>query len=77
LGGRGRRISEFKASLVYRVSSRATMTIQRDSVSKNKKKKKKKKKQNQQSCVEKKRAAISWELREVNMMKAHITHFSK
>jgi hypothetical protein len=36
----GRRISEFEASLVYRVSSR---TIQRKPVSKKKKKKKKKK----------------------------------
>jgi hypothetical protein len=35
-GGRGRRISEFKASLVYRVSSRT----QRNPVSKKKKKKK-------------------------------------
>jgi hypothetical protein len=33
LGGRGRQISEFKASLVYKVSSRAT---QRNPVSKNK-----------------------------------------
>jgi hypothetical protein len=35
LGGRGRRISEFETSLVYRVSSRTTNT-QRNSVSKNK-----------------------------------------
>ena len=43
-GGRGRRISEFEASLVYRVSSRTARTIQRNPVSKNQKKKKKKKK---------------------------------
>jgi hypothetical protein len=36
LGGRGRRISEFKASLVYRVSSRTVREIQRNPVSKNK-----------------------------------------
>jgi hypothetical protein len=30
LGGRGRRISEFKASLVYRVSSRTAQTTQRN-----------------------------------------------
>jgi hypothetical protein len=42
LGGRGRRISEFKASLVYRVSSRTARATQRNSVSKNQKKKKKK-----------------------------------
>jgi hypothetical protein len=45
LGGRGWWISEFKASLVYKVSSRTTArAIQRNPVSKNQKKKKKKKK---------------------------------
>jgi hypothetical protein len=43
LGGRGRWISEFEASLVYRVSSRTARTTQRNPVSKNKKKKKKEK----------------------------------
>jgi hypothetical protein len=37
LGGRGRQISEFKASLVYRVSSRTARAIQRNPVSKNQK----------------------------------------
>ena len=32
LGGRGRRISEFKDSLVYRVSSRTARTTQRNPV---------------------------------------------
>jgi hypothetical protein len=41
LGGRGRWISEFEASLVYRVSSRAARATQRDPVSKNKNKNKK------------------------------------
>jgi hypothetical protein len=41
-GGRGRRISEFEASLVYRVSSRTARTIQRNPV-KNKNKNKNKK----------------------------------
>jgi hypothetical protein len=36
LGGRGRQISEFKASLVYRVSSRTARATQRNPVSKNK-----------------------------------------
>jgi hypothetical protein len=36
LGGRGRRIFEFKASLVYRVSSRTARAVQRNPVSKNK-----------------------------------------
>jgi hypothetical protein len=37
LGGRGRWVSEFEASLVYRVSSRTARTIQRNPVSKNQK----------------------------------------
>jgi hypothetical protein len=41
LGGRGRRISEFKARLVYKVSSRAARAIQRNPVSEKKKKKRK------------------------------------
>jgi hypothetical protein len=50
LGGRGRRISEFEASLVYRVSSRTARAMQKNPVSKKqkpkaKKKKKKKKKE--------------------------------
>jgi hypothetical protein len=50
LGGRGRWIYEFEASLVYKVSSRAARAIQRNPVSKqtnkqtNKKTKKKKRK---------------------------------
>jgi hypothetical protein len=43
LGGRGRWISEFKASLVYRVSSRTARAIQRNPVSKKQKKEKEKK----------------------------------
>jgi hypothetical protein len=43
LGSRGRWISEFKASLVYRVSSRTARATQRKPVSKNQKKEKKKK----------------------------------
>jgi hypothetical protein len=38
LGGRNRRISEFEASLVYKVSSRIARAIQRSPVSKNKNK---------------------------------------
>jgi hypothetical protein len=41
LGGRG--ISEFEASLVYRVSSRTARATQRNPVSKKEKKKKRKK----------------------------------
>jgi hypothetical protein len=44
LGGRDRRISEFKASLVYKVISRTAKTIQRNPVSKNKQTKKRKEK---------------------------------
>jgi hypothetical protein len=38
LGGRSRQISEFKTSLVYRVSSRTARATQRNPVSKKKKK---------------------------------------
>jgi hypothetical protein len=41
--GRGRRISEFEATLIYRVSSRTARAIQRNPVSKKQKKKKKNK----------------------------------
>jgi hypothetical protein len=45
LGGRGRRVSEFEASLVYRVSSRTTWATQRNPVSKKTKKEKERKKE--------------------------------
>jgi hypothetical protein len=44
LGGRGRWISEFEASLVYRVSSRTARAIQKNPVSKKQKRKKEKEK---------------------------------
>jgi hypothetical protein len=48
LGGRGRRISEFEVSLVYKVSSRTAKATQRNPVSKNQKKKKKTETEKQQ-----------------------------
>jgi hypothetical protein len=42
----GRRISEFEASLVYKVSSRTARAVQKNPVSKNQKQKNKKTKQN-------------------------------
>jgi hypothetical protein len=45
LGGRDRWISEFEASLVYRVSSRTARATQRNPVSKNKQNKTKEKKE--------------------------------
>jgi hypothetical protein len=56
LGGRGRWISEFEASLVYRVSSRTARATQRNPVSKTKKKKKTKKTKN------KKKKKLDYEL---------------
>jgi hypothetical protein len=50
LGGRGRRISEFEASLVYKVSSRTARAIQRNPVLKIKTKQQQ---QNQQQQREK------------------------
>jgi hypothetical protein len=55
LGGRGRWISEFKASLVYRVSSRTARAIQRNPVSKNKKQKSKPNKQTNKTKQNKKK----------------------
>jgi hypothetical protein len=55
LGGRGRQISEFKASLVYRVSSRTARTTQRNPVSKNKKQNQRKKKRKKRRKKKKKR----------------------
>jgi hypothetical protein len=46
LAGRGRRISEFKASLVYRMSSRTARTIKKISVLKKQKNKTKQNKTN-------------------------------
>jgi hypothetical protein len=46
LGSRGRQISEFEASLGYKVSSRTAKAIQRNRVSKNKNKNKNKTKNN-------------------------------
>jgi hypothetical protein len=43
LGGRGRLISEFEASLVYKVSSRTARAIQRNHVSKKKRREEKRK----------------------------------
>jgi hypothetical protein len=57
LGGRGRQTSEFKASLVYRVSSRTIRATQRNPVSKTKQKQQKKiKKMKVKVSV-----AISWQ----------------
>jgi hypothetical protein len=47
LAGRGRQISEFEASLVYRVSSRTARGIQRNPVSKNKHKQQQQQQQQQ------------------------------
>ena len=55
MGGRGRQISEFKASLVYRVSSRTARTTQRNPVSKNKKQNQRKKKRKKRRKKKKKR----------------------
>jgi hypothetical protein len=56
-GVRGRQISEFKASLVYRVSFRTARATQRNPVSKNKKTNKQKKSLNSHGVLFKVRAA--------------------
>jgi hypothetical protein len=52
LGGRDRRISEFEASLVYRVSSRTSRATQRNPVSKRQKKKERKKERKEKETGE-------------------------
>jgi hypothetical protein len=60
LGGRGRWISEFEASLVYKVSSRTARTTQRNPVSKKQNKTKlKKKKQKQKKKKKEKKKKIN------------------
>jgi hypothetical protein len=51
LGGRGRWISEFKASLGYKVSSRTARATQRNPVSKNKQTKKIKTNKQKKLCM--------------------------
>jgi hypothetical protein len=60
LGGRGRWISEFEASLVYKMSSRMARAAKRNPVSKNQKKKKKSclEKQNKQTTTTKKKSTV-------------------
>jgi hypothetical protein len=60
LGGRGRQISEFKASLVYSVSSRTARATQRNPGSKNQKKKKKKKRKEKKKEKEKMLERLKW-----------------
>jgi hypothetical protein len=50
LGGRGRCISEFEASLVYKVSSRTARAIQRNPVSKTNKQTNKQTKRHHEIC---------------------------
>jgi hypothetical protein len=51
LGGRDKGISEFEASLVYRVSSRTARATQRNPVSKKAKEKKKRENKYLDSCL--------------------------
>ena len=55
VGGRGRRISEFEANLVYRESYRTARTTQRNPVSKNNKTKQNRTKQNRERERERER----------------------
>jgi hypothetical protein len=50
LGARGRLISEFEASLFYRVNSRTARAIQKNPVSKKKRKRNKTKEQPDNGC---------------------------
>jgi hypothetical protein len=67
LGGRGRRISEFEASLVYRLSSRTARDTQRNPVSKKNKNKQTKTKSAVFFFFLKQLCAIEWEGRVVSL----------
>jgi hypothetical protein len=54
LGGRGRQISEFEASLIYKVCSRTARATRRNPVSKNQKEKRKQKTKNKKTKQNKK-----------------------
>jgi hypothetical protein len=58
LRGRGRRISEFEASLVYRVSSRTARATQRNPVSGKKKRKKESKERKRERERKKRKGGI-------------------
>jgi hypothetical protein len=62
LGGRGRRISEFEAILVYRVSSRTAKATQKNPVSREKKKRKKERKKKKRERERKKEKEILFEI---------------
>jgi hypothetical protein len=50
LGGRGRQISEFETSLVYKVSSRTARAIQRSLVLKNQEREREREREREESC---------------------------
>jgi hypothetical protein len=58
LGGRGRQISEFEVSLVYKVSSRTARATQRNPVSNKSKTKQNKTKQNKTKTKKKKKKTL-------------------
>ena len=59
LGGRDRQISEFEASLVYKVSFRSVRAIQRNPVSKNKKQNNNKQTNKQKNKQDKAQTSLS------------------
>ena len=58
MGGRGKQITEFQASLVYRLRSRTARATQRNPVSEKTKKKKKKKRINKKTEGEREREKV-------------------
>jgi hypothetical protein len=60
LGGRGRQISEFEASLVYTVSSRTARATQRNPILKKKKKEEKEKKEKEEGKKRKRKEEINF-----------------
>jgi hypothetical protein len=85
LGGRGRRISEFEASVVYKVSSRTARAIQRNPVSKppphppkeRKKERKKEREREREREREKERKKERKEKRQSQNYKTNYTYTQK
>jgi hypothetical protein len=71
-GGRGRRVPEFKVSLVYRASSRTARATQRNPVSK--KKKKKAKQNNKDEEKENKRTMLELSPLCIDLYSKHCKH---
>jgi hypothetical protein len=73
LGGRGRWISEFEASLVYKVSSRTARATQRNPVSKKPKKEREREREKEKERERERERAQSGKLHEAEKTEKHLS----